>query len=583
MKTKATNPKRSDNATDPTHRMSSGLATGLVFVAVLLAGIFVGTSLRSDSAQPVETGGDPRSAKVLELIDREATLHLRLRARPATMSPLFASQDEDLRIRDFLFDQMFVYDAESNWMPNDAMVKSFSESADGMSATVELRDGVMWHDGRPFSPDDVLFSWRQYQNENIPTTQQGAASRQIKNVIAVGDTKLRFNFHKPSGTSRQALMFPVVPKHIYHPHRTSEAPFQNMSDAEVMTGNGPYRFVEWQDNRLILEKWASYHGPEVHFKQVAFEVIPDNDAARRGMLSASIDEMSLTPDQYLAEAESAEFKRVANKFNEPMASTNSIAWNLQSEKSFLADARVRSAFAHAVNVNLISEKVFHGLATPAAGVFAPGSPAHDSSMKPISYDPERAASLLDEAGWLMNAQDGIRYQNGKPMRFSIMVAQQSTVAQRWVRAVADMLKEIGVVMELELPEVHAYFDRRANDEYDAITVSWISGRLPDEDNPLWTTSGIREGYNRSHYSNLNVDQLFARAAAETDQPKRRVLFREIERTIIRDQPVLLVTHGSSLWAFNKRLHGVSFGPTGPFHFHPGPRAWWAAKTPENRH
>ena len=281
-------------------------------------------------------------------IDYDQTLIRRLEGNPNTLNPLFRGSIYEYAVLELLYDAPFVFDEQMRWRVNEAVVERYEESDDHLTATLVLKRGLKWHDGRPFTARDVVFSFEQLRDPKVPAGANKTGLDVIASCEAVGDCTVRFTYREVSPVARVNLGFPIVARHVFAEAKTEDSTLMR-SDAAVQAsrhpvGNGPYRFVEWRDGeRIVLERWDAYPGPKPCFKRIVFRILRDQRAAQLALLKGEIDEMRLTPAQFAAQTHTPDFAKVAVGARADQWVTNYIGWNMDGGNPFFSDARVRRA------------------------------------------------------------------------------------------------------------------------------------------------------------------------------------------------------------------------------------------------
>ncbi|MDP7639614.1 MAG: ABC transporter substrate-binding protein, partial [Candidatus Hydrogenedentes bacterium] len=250
---------------------------------------------------------------------------------------------------------------------------------------------------------------------------------------------------------------------------------------------------------------------------------------------------------------------------------------------FFTDRRVRRAMAHAYDRNRVLRDVSHNLYLPSNGIFDSEHWAHNPDVELIEFDLDRAAQLLDEAGWTVNPDDGLRYKtiDGKPVKFEFTISFPLTFADA-VRMGeiyrADLLR-IGVSFKNRNIENATFSSKLLDHDFQAFVATNGFSIDPDYWRNTFHTDQYANGRNYMAYSSKRVDELFELEVSEFDRDKRAVYFRELQAQIYEDQPLMFMWNYTLTHAFSKRMRGVTLSPSGVYGFYPGQIGWWAAKEP----
>ncbi|MEE9294029.1 MAG: ABC transporter substrate-binding protein [Phycisphaerae bacterium] len=516
-----------------------------------------------------------------------------LRGNPGSLNPILSSSTSEERIKSVLYDYPFVYDDKLAWSVNETMVESYEESADHLISTLRLKKGLKWHDGHRYTAHDIAFSWRQIVDQRVPARGVRGGKDQIAECVALDDWTVRFVHKKALPTNKWNVMFGAIPKHLYGPGKaedptlaTSEL-YNRLNRSPI--GNGPYRFVEWvPDDKIVFERWEQYPGPKPYFARIVFRIIPDAHSRLLAFERQEVDEVSLTPQQFALETAGERFAAVGVKGYAPRWSFYYIGWNQDGSNPFFSDRRVRRAMCHAMNYDLIIKQVCFGLFEQSYGTFHPSSPMFNASIERFDYDLARAAVLLDEAGWYEDETDGWRYkdvagQGGAVRRvrhadqtkfsFTLNIPGGET-APKTAAIVQEDLKRIGVEMKVRSLEWATFLEKLGNHEFEAFFSAFTAGVDPDQAWNIWHSRSYDGGRNYGGFANARVDELFELGRKTMDHAKRMRYYAELSKIIYDDAAATFLVDAPNLWAFNKRLRGVTFSPRGPFMFDPGMRRWW---------
>ena len=212
------------------------------------------------------------------------------------------------------------------------------------------------------------------------------------------------------------------------------------------------------------------------------------------------------------------------------------------------------------------------------GIWHKDAPMNDPSIQRIPYDLEKAAALLDEAGWRVSDEDGWRYKDRVKFSFTMTYSQGSSTAPQICAILQEDLKSLGVEMLIEVYEWAVFSEKNRKHEFQATTAGWGTGTDPDLSKNIWKTEMYKEGRNYGGYSDPKVDELFEAAGKEFDVAKRMGMYREIERRIYDAQPYTFLYFQPVAWAFARRIRGVTFSPRGVWGFDPSLLDWWVERT-----
>ena len=235
--------------------------------------------------------------------------------------------------------------------------------------------------------------------------------------------------------------------------------------------------------------------------------------------------------------------------------------------------------AYAFDYREMLDKLLHGLCQQCTGPDHPAAwYAPKTPLAPYKQDLDKAAQLLDEAGWTDTDSDGVRDKeiDGRRVKFEFdMLVRNDPERIHWCELLKFNLEQIGVVCNIKPMESTRLLERLLKKEFQAECGGWGAVADPDTSENVWTTGAIPPaGRNFLQYSNPEVDKLFVEGRKEFDREKRAAIYAKIDETIYHDQPCTFLFWRNSFFGFNKQLRGYKFSPRGPFDYGPGFGSFW---------
>ena len=575
--------------------------TSVLLFFILMIGISPNVGCKKPKSDSDSSGGrggayDPRNdplvnpASLLQpppedrsKVDDEQTLLLHLGGSPSTLNPIFGSSAQDQMVNSMLYTGLFTFDRNLMINLNDELVQSIDESEDHTEYTIKMKSGHSWQDGHPLTAHDVVFSWAVMCDSKVPVSYRGETVK-IARCEARDDYTVYMQMKKPLSIGWWALSFSIIPKHVYEKHR---AEFPDLKTGDYYNrvnrspvGSGSYKLVEWVENdKLIFERWENYEGEKPYFKKIICKIVPDMNIALLNLMKGNVDMIKdLSADQFVKDTQQEDFKKMACKAWGTEWTFFYIGWNMDGSNPFFTDKKVRYAMTHALNLPKVIDEVLYNLAQPCLGVYHPESWMFNPEITPLHYDRDRAAALLDEAGWRVDPEDGWRSKtiDGEKIRFSftLLIVQGKPIREKIALIYKSDLRQLGVELKLQVMEWAALQEKTNKHEYQANLGGWGTGAYPDTGSNIWKTDQYHDGRNFNGYSNERVDELFDLATITYGQEARKKVFQEIHKIIYEDQPYTFMYYRPSLAAFNNRIRGVSFSPRGLISFDPGLGDWW---------
>lgn len=308
-------------------------------------------------------------------------------------------------------------------------------SEDGLTWTVKIRDGVKFTDGEALTAEDVAFTYN-----TVKTTSSVNDFTMLKEAVAVDDTTVEFHMEKEYSIWPYTMaIVGIVPEHAYGPDYGSNP-----------IGSGRYIMKQWdKGQQIIFEANPDYYGEEVKMKKVTVVFMEEDSAfaaAKAGQVDLAYTAASYS-EQTIEGYELLAFASVDNRgFNLPVAAQTTDAEGNVVGNDFTNDVLVRRAINIGIDREQMIENVMYGYGTPAYSV-CDKMPWYNEVAE-VSYDPEAAATLLDEAGWVMGT-DGIREKDGVKAAFTLMYPASDSVRQALAADTANQLKALGIEVKTE--------------------------------------------------------------------------------------------------------------------------------------
>ncbi len=395
----------------------------------------------------------------------------------------------------------------------------------------QLRDDVRWHDGTPFTSRDVAFTYRSIMDETVASPRKPSFDL-IQKLETPGPHEVLVTYRKPFSPALTSWMIGLLPAHLLE---DKPAKWWDDNFNRRPIGTGPFKFASWKTNEsLRLLRNEDYFEGAPWLEGVVFRYLPDPIALRLAFMTRQADYWGVDPWAVSSFVNDPRFQ----VFQYPSNSYSYIGWNLRDP--LFQDLRVRTAFAHAVNVPQMIKYILYGNGVQSTGIFLPHFWFANPDIAPVSYDPATAARLLDEAGWAPGP-DGIRVKDGKPLTFTLIVNQGNEVRKDIATLVQDNLRSIGVEVKVEIYEWSVFITRFINKlEFQATVLGWSTG-IDYDAYQVWHSSQTNpEQLNFVGYKNPRVDALLEKIRQEYDPEKIHAMAGEIQKLIFEDQPYLFL-------------------------------------------
>jgi len=459
-----------------------------------------------------------------------------------------------------IYDGLVRQDKDYNW--ESQMAESWQFSKDCMTLSFKLRKNVKWHDGKPFTADDVLFTYKTMMNPKTPTAYRNDFEP-VKEVVVVDPYTLRVTYSQPFAKALMGWSQTILPKHLLEKY-VEDGKLREAPQVLKPIGTGPYRFHEWKTGEkvVLVANKDYYMEGRPYLSRVIYRIIPSQATIYIELMAKGVDMSRLTAIQYARQTDYPAFKKDYNKYRYSDNRYTYLGFNLKDPR--FADKRVRQAFAHAINKQELIDGVLLGLGQIATGPLRPGTWAYTDKVKRYAYDPAKAKQLLAEAGWKDRNGDGIlRNKEGHPFSFTIRTNQGNDERKKVAELIQQRLKEIGVQTDIQTIEWAAFLKEYIRQKrFEAIVLGWGTTSDPDQ-YPIWHSSQSgAEQLNSISYANPEVDALLEKGRATCHQSERVAVYHRIQEILADDQPYVFLYYPDSLWGVASRVRGIKPAPAG---------------------
>ncbi len=475
-----------------------------------------------------------------------------------TLDPHDSTDGPSNGVSQQIFDNLVTFrDDSTEIIP--ALATSWETSEDGLTWTFHLREDVHFHDGTPFNADAVVFNFERQRDKEHPAHEGKFVYwdymfSNVEYTRKVDDYTVDIKLTEPYAPFLSNLA--CYPGRIVSPTAMTEKGVAYFRTHPV--GTGPFRFVEWRKNDIILLEanknyWGGKGGP--YLDKLIFRVIPDDTARLMALMAGEITGMGgITPEtiKILKEKKRSDIKVVANIG----MNTGYLAMNTTVEP--LNNRKVRLAIAHCIDKSQIVQEIFQNMGKPAKNIIPDSLWGYNEDIVDYEYDLEKAKALLAEAGYPEGFETELWYMPvSRPyMPNSKHVAQ---VIQR-------DLARVGIKVSLVTFDWGTYLSKLHNLEHPMCLCGWM-GDNGDPDNFLYvlfdkdnTVKGSAQNY--SNYTGEEYHELMMEAQKESDVAKRSALYKKAQEIFHQDVPAIPLAHGFNMVLVNEKVANFTFLPTG---------------------
>lgn len=512
------------------------------FLVISFAIVQVACGNKTDTANQIDYNKTSPSTQGGTLIDA-------MTGEPSTLIYMVAGESASAAVTANIFNKLLKYNA--NLDLEGELVERWQISSDSKTITFTLKPNLQWADGKPLTSQDVMFTWQAVTNEK--TASPYASDYQLVKSATAPDPRTFIvtydQAYAPALDSWAGLQ--ILPKHLLE-----NQDFHTTAFARKPIGSHFYQLDKWNSGENIkLSKNPKSVLGEANIEQLVTRIIPDNSAQFLELMADNIDSMGLDPIKYSRIIPSRpELQEKLALYKELGNSYTYMGFNLK-HKPF-DDLRVRLAINYAIDKQEIIDGVYLGLGINIASPYKPGTRWSNPTLKPYTYDVEKAKALLKEAGFKDTNGDGILERDGKPFSFEILT-NQNKEREKSAVLIQRRLREVGIDVQIRAIEWASFISRFIKTgDFDAVILGWGLGLDPDQFN-IWHSSQQQPGqFNFIGYQNAKVDRLLELGRVELDPNKRMAIYHEFSRVLFEDSPIIYLSAGYGLTAIHKRVKGI---------------------------
>jgi peptide/nickel transport system substrate-binding protein len=546
------------------------LSAILIVVTVVVAGL-AACGATPEPTKPAEATTAPEPTEVVEATKApEAT-----KVPEPTEAPT-AEKTEPVTLRvgtDYIVDTLnaatswynytlhdLTYDTIWEWSEFDVyrpgLAETFESSADGLTWTFHIRQGVTFHDGTPFDAEAAAWTLNWIKDKEVPTMV--GYLPHLEEAVAVDSTTLELHLDAPVGNLTTELLIYVwiMPPHIWQ-EMTDD---QIMEDGDPMSiGTGPFKVVEFMpDETLELEANPDYWAGAPHIDRLIYQQYANMDAAVQALIAGEIDVIQNVPPTAVDVLKEHSNITIVET---PSHSIDELIINSHengTQPAWLNDPTVRLAIAYAMDKQQIINAVWLGHAESGVGVILSSMGEwHNDTIQDIPYDPTEGGRLLEAAGFVDTDGDGIRETpDGEPMELRLY-AEEGPVQARTLEIISNGLRQIGIDAPPTVMDTDSLVALYPDFDFDLIYWGWGEDPDPDFILSVFTCDQREEGgWNDSGFCDPKFEDMYAQQATEIDHAKRVQLVHDMDQYLFDARPYIVLVYENYVGAYrNDRFTG----------------------------
>jgi peptide/nickel transport system substrate-binding protein len=529
----------------------------LFYIAILASLLITACAGGSPTAAPAMTEASAPSEPSAPVEGDETVLHIGWIGKPDTLNPAYAFLTESYTVFDLVYSTLVTESADGTYM--GALASEWSVSDDGLTWTFTLKDGVTWHNGEPFTAEQMAWAINAIMNDPDGWAASANYTGGFSEVTAPDASTLVIVTEYPIANMEYRVSFLYA---VYPPDFetfTTPEDLQNFTNFEAV-GTGPFKIRTFDKDTgvLILDPQQDYIDGAPKIDGIIFQTFDNTDAMIQALKVGDIDLINEVPASAFATVQG--FDGVAalaidgRYFNELII--NSADPNndpAPTGNPALADPVVRLAIAHSIDKQDIVDIVMQGLASPGDTIVPPtlgGGFWHSPNVKDVPFDIEEAGRILEEAGYVPGS-DGVRAKDDLRLEFRLQFPSDSATYPRVADMMADWFSQAGMQATPEAvdPDSLVAATTPAGD-YDLVLWGW--GPDPDPDfilSVMTTDQFVDGGWSDSGYHNPAYDQMYLDQQQIVDKAERQQVIWEMQEMVFNDRPYIVLHYEKLLQAY----------------------------------
>ena len=444
------------------------------------------------------------------------------------------AMDEHGEINLLLFNGLTAHDGNDQIVPGLAETWDYDEQT--YTYTFHLREGVKWHDGEPFTADDVKFTIEAIMDpengsENAPNYED------VEEITVIDAQTVAFRLTEPNVAFLEYMTMGILPQHLLAGQDMQESDFFRSP-----VGTGPYKLESWDAGQsIVLVKNEDYYLGAPKIDRVIFKIVPDDNAQAVQLQSGELDLALLDPKN----AQSFAGADGYTCYDMTTADYRGILFNFANDY-WTANRDIIPAICYAIDRQAIVDSVLLGEGMPAYGPLQRNI-YNDESVEHYDYNPDKARAILEDAGCTLGA-DGFYTRGGEQLAFTISVMSGEQDRIDIAQAAAQQIRAIGINCTVEIPAQMDWGGQMA------CLIGW--GSPFDADDHTYKVFGTDKGANYSSYSNAAVDEALIKARQSDDPAVRKAYYADFQQALAADPAYAFICYIDANYVAKSNIKGI---------------------------
>ncbi len=495
---------------------------------------------------------------------------------PQSISTLEPGQSNDVTqsiVSKTIFSNLFRFNESTGKIEPD-LVETYQVSEDGLTYTFKLRENITFHNGEKMTVDDVLFTFKRI----LDPDQASVATPIVQNIV--GADKYA------NGESSDLNGVKIIDDYtIEIKLKSLDVGFLDLLANEKAAilpkdyinkvgnefgmkpvGTGPFKFVKLnQDEKVVVEAFENYYKGRPYLDKIEFIVMSEAATRTAAYRSDQLDVDLVSSAQYKTYSSNPNYKDLLIEVPEVWVRT--LIFNMDLEK--FQNLNIRKAFNYAIDKELIVEKLLNGKATAATGWLPPSNIAYNPELKGYDFNPEKAKSLMQEAG----------YSKDNPLEINIIGTNNPSWGIPVIEAAMPYLKDAGFKVTTEVVDGATWATRARQGDFEAFIFSLGGETSPIKQMSLFFWSEIpRTATNFGNYKNEEFDMLIEKALNSIDLDKRIEYVQEAEKVLVDDAAAWFFNYNKAVMIKKPWVNGI-VGNAREMTYQPFSEIWLSESSP----
>lgn len=482
---------------------------------------------------------------------------------PDALLPPLVATTAGKQVVDLLYDHLadpkgprVQTDGDAGFSPR--LASRWNWSADSLSVAFSLDPKARWHDGKPVTAADVVYSFNLYVDPRIASIHaSGFAGIDSVTERDAQTAVVWWHARHPEQFFQIAYNLAIMPKHVYGAVPADSLATSALVQAPI--GSGRYRFEKWtRQQSLVVQADSSNYRGRPRFDRVIWTVYPDANAAANAVLQGQADVIEVLRGEAVAKAAASPAVKTVEYGSQDYGYLVFNQAATKGKTSLFADRALRLALSGQVNRAELVANALDSLGAPALGPVTRAMATADTSIRPPAFDTLRTAMLLDSLGWRWNSAHTARMRGTTPLTFSVLFPASSGTRRRLAVLLQEQFRRQGITVTVDAAEPAIFAQRLRTGDFETALNVWRDDPSPAGIRQAWgTPRGADVGANFGRYSNPAFDALVDSAAQSFDPMERRRRFALAYRQILDDAPAIWLYEPRNLAAVRRNLSPVA--------------------------